>query len=339
MGLDILVVGEVRNSKIHSVTYELTSKARELAEKLKSSVEVLLLYSECDDSLEELIYRGADRVLYVKNDKLSLFNQEVWTNIIVDVALKRKPYIMLTGATSSGRTFFPAVAAKLNTGLTADCTGLDIEEETKLLLQTRPAIGGNVMATIKTPNHKPQMATVRPRTFRPLPENKDRKGEIIELKPDEKLFNSRVKVISFKRDETQNVNIQDADVVVAFGKGIKKPENVKYILELADVLKAAVGASRAAVDAKWISYPHQVGLSGKVVSPKLYIAAGISGAVQHIAGMQTSEYIVAINKDSEAPIFKVADFGIVGDLFEVIPELTKRIRQEIEKPGGKKDEV
>jgi len=335
MDFDVLVVGEVRNSKIHSVTYELTSKARELADKLGSEVEVLLLYSRCEDELEDLIYRGADRVLFVKNEELKFFNQEIWTNIVTDVALKRQPYIMLTGATSSGRTFFPAVAAKLNTGLTADCTGLDIEEETNLLLQTRPAIGGNVMATIKTPNHRPQMATVRPRTFRPLPKDESRKGEIVELKPDESLFNVRVKTLRFERDESQNVNIQDADVVVAFGKGIKKPENVKYISELAEALKAAIGASRAAVDAKWIGYPHQVGLSGKVVSPKLYIAAGISGAVQHIAGMQTSEYIVAINKDPEAPIFRIANFGIVGDLFEVIPELTKRIKLEIEKSGGK----
>ena len=335
MDFDVLVVGEVRNSKIHSVTYELTSKARELADKLGSEVEVLLLYSRCEDELEDLIYRGADRVLFVKNEELKFFNQEIWTNIVTDVALKRQPYIMLTGATSSGRTFFPAVAAKLNTGLTADCTGLDIEEETNLLLQTRPAIGGNVMATIKTPNHRPQMATVRPRTFRPLPKDESRKGEIIELKPDESLFNVRVKTLRFERDESQNVNIQDADVVVAFGKGIKKPENVKYISELAEALKAAIGASRAAVDAKWIGYPHQVGLSGKVVSPKLYIAAGISGAVQHIAGMQTSEYIVAINKDPEAPIFRIADFGIVGDLFEIIPELTKRVKLEIEKSGGK----
>ncbi|MCD6546286.1 MAG: electron transfer flavoprotein subunit alpha/FixB family protein [Thermotogae bacterium] len=335
MDFDVLVVGEVRNSKIHSVTYELTSKARELADKLGSEVEVLLLYSRCEDELEDLIYRGADRVLFVKNEELKFFNQEIWTNIVTDVALKRQPYIMLTGATSSGRTFFPAVAAKLNTGLTADCTGLDIEEETNLLLQTRPAIGGNVMATIKTPNHRPQMATVRPRTFRPLPKDENRKGEIIEFKPDESLFNVRVKTLRFERDESQNVNIQDADVVVAFGKGIKKPENVKYISELAEALKAAIGASRAAVDAKWIGYPHQVGLSGKVVSPKLYIAAGISGAVQHIAGMQTSEYIVAINKDPEAPIFRIANFGIVGDLFEVIPELTKRVKLEIEKSGGK----
>ena len=335
MDFDVLVVGEVRNSKIHSVTYELTSKARELADKLGSEVEVLLLYSRCEDELEDLIYRGADRVLFVKNEELKFFNQEIWTNIVTDVALKRQPYIMLTGATSSGRTFFPAVAAKLNTGLTADCTGLDIEEETNLLLQTRPAIGGNVMATIKTPNHRPQMATVRPRTFRPLPKDESRKGEIVELKPDESLFNVRVKTLRFERDESQNVNIQDADVVVAFGKGIKKPENVKYISELAEALKAAIGASRAAVDAKWIGYPHQVGLSGKVVSPKLYIAAGISGAVQHIAGMQTSEYIVAINKDPEAPIFRIADFGIVGDLFEIIPELTKRVKLEIEKSGGK----
>lgn len=339
MNMNILVVGEVRNSKIHNVTFELTSKARELADKLDSKVEILVLYSDCKDDFNDLIYRGADTVLLVKDDRLKFFNQEIWANIVADVAKDREPYIMLTGATSSGRTFFPAVAAKLGTGLTADCTGLDIEKDTKLLLQTRPAIGGNVMATIKTPNHRPQMATVRPRTFRPLSADESRKGKIIELKPRDELFNSRVKTLNFVRDESQNVNIQDADVVVSFGKGIKKPENLKYISELANILNAAIGASRAAVDAKWIGYPHQVGLSGKVVSPKLYIAAGISGAVQHIAGMQTSEYIVAINKDPEAPIFKVADFGIVGDLFEVIPELTKRIKREIKKSGGKDDEL
>lgn len=220
----------------------------------------------------------------------------------------------------------PYVAVKANTGLTADCTLLDIEEETGNLLQTRPAIGGNIMATIKTPNHRPQMATVRPRSAKPAPRQAGRKGQIIRLPAPPELLTSRVKRVGFKANAEEH-GLADAEIVVTVGRGIKKGENLRLVQKLVETLEAALGATRDVVDRGWLSYPHQVGLSGKTITPKLYIGVGVSGSIQHLAGMQTSENIVAINVDPEAQIFRVADFGIVGDLFEVIPMLTERLRQ------------
>jgi electron transfer flavoprotein alpha subunit len=220
----------------------------------------------------------------------------------------------------------PYVAVRACAGLTADCTVLDIEKETGNLLQTRPAIGGNILATIKTPRHRPQMATVRPRSTRPAPPTPGRKGEIVHLPAPAGLLGGRMRRVGFVADEGEH-GLQDADVVVAVGRGIKKSQNIPLMAALAQALNAALGASRDVVDRGWLSYPHQIGLSGKTVTPKLYIGAGVSGSIQHLAGMQTSETIVAINTDPDAQIFRVADFGIVGDLFEIVPVLTEKIRQ------------
>jgi electron transfer flavoprotein alpha subunit len=237
-----------------------------------------------------------------------------------------QPEIIIAGATSAGRTLMPYVAMKVHGGLTADCTGLDIEDGSGLLLQTRPAIGGNIMATIKCPDYRPQMATVRPKsTPQALPEN-GRRGEIIRLIAPPELLHSRIIRTGFVPDE-EKFGLQDAETVVAVGRGIKKAENIYLARELADALGAALGASRDVVDRGWLSYPHQIGLSGKTVSPKLYIAVGISGSIQHLAGMQTAGRIVAINKDPDAQIFKVADFGIVGNLFDILPKLTAMIKK------------
>jgi len=243
---------------------------------------------------------------------------------------RHKPEIVIAGATTTGRTLMPYVAIKANAGLTADCTGLDIDPETGHLLQTRPAIGGNIMATIMTPSARPQMATVRPRSTRPPERQPGRKGQIVREKPPASL-SSRVRRIDFIR-ESDTHTLTEAERIVSVGRGIKKAENISMIVALAEALDAAVGASRDVVDRGWLEYPHQVGLSGKTVSPKLYLAVGISGAIQHLAGMQTAETIVAINSDPDAQIFRVANIGIVGDLFLVVPLLTKRL-QELRQQG------
>jgi len=324
---NILVVGEVRHGKLLPVTLELTGKARELADKNGEKVLTLLLYKDIDVDPNTVIDYGADKVYCVKDDSFENFDQEVYTKVITKVIEDIKPSVVLTGATSSGRTFLPAVAAKINTGLTADCTGLDIEEGTGLLLQTRPAIGGNIMATIKTPNHRPQMATVRPKNF-PKPEPVIRDGIVEELSLDKAYFTSRIEILKFEELEGENVNIQDMDVVVSGGKGLKRKESFDMLKELAGLLEGGVGASRPAIETKWISFPHQVGLSGKVVSPKIYFAVGISGTIQHLAGMQTSELIIGINKDKDAPIFQVSNIGFCGDLFDIVPKIILALKKE-----------
>jgi electron transfer flavoprotein alpha subunit len=224
-----------------------------------------------------------------------------------------------------GRTLTPYTAVKIPTGLTADCTELDIEEGTGNLLQTRPAIGGNIMATIKTPDHRPQMATVRPKSSRPLPADASRKGEILHIPLDRTLIDPRTQVRGYRREDSGAMGLDEADIVVAGGRGLKKAENFNLIRSLAKRLGAAVGASRDAVDRGWESYPHQIGLSGKTVSPKIYVGIGISGAIQHLAGIKTSETIVSINSDPDATLHKIADLAIVGDAFQIIPEIQRRL--------------
>jgi electron transfer flavoprotein alpha subunit len=242
-----------------------------------------------------------------------------------------KPEIVLTGATAMGRAFIPRVAAMIDTGLTADCTGLDICQETKMLLQTRPAFGGNIMATILCQNYRPQMATVRHKVMKEAAIEKGRKAEIINVDYSKKkqILTSRTKFIEEVVEEMHTVNIAEADIIVSGGRGLGGPENFKIIEELAQALGGAVGASRAAVDSDWIPYSHQVGQTGKTVCPKIYVACGISGAIQHLIGMQSADTIIAINKDPNAPIFQVASYGIVGDLFEVVPKLTKMLKKEV----------
>lgn len=323
----ILVFGETRSDKIHSVTYELTGKARNLADFKECEVSVLLLAESLSDNPSDLFRFGADKVLVVQDPSLSIFNQGIAVNVLKAIIEAENPEILLAPATTIGRTVLPSVAAILQTGLTADCTGLEIDPDSGLLLQTRPAIGGNVMATIKTPVHRPQMATVRPKTFR-IPAPRNRVGTLVYPTLPKETFSSPIQSIHLQRAEGGGGNIQDRDCVVSGGKGLRRPEGFKLIRELAELIDAGVGASRPTVEAKWISYPHQVGLSGKVVAPKIYLAAGISGAVQHLAGMQTAQKIIAINKDPEAPIFRIADVALCGDLYDILPKLIERIRVE-----------
>ncbi|MBN1948155.1 MAG: electron transfer flavoprotein subunit alpha [Candidatus Cloacimonetes bacterium] len=323
----IWVFAEQKSGVLASVVYELLGKARELAEDKETSVTAVLLGYDIEHLTRELISYGADRVIYADHAELSDFLDLPYSHAFTELARKYKPEIILSGATVTGRSFIPRVAVELHTGLTADCTGLEIDRETGRLLQTRPAFGGNIMATIITPNHLPQMATVRHKVMDPALLDDSRQGEIIreEISFPENINQS--KMLGFVPDDTQIVNLTEANFVVSGGRGLKKKENFQLLEELSRHLDAAIGASRAAVDAEWIAYPHQVGQTGKTIKPTVYIAVGISGAIQHLAGMQSSDYIIAINKDSDAPIFKVADLGLVGDLFEVIPLLLQKLKR------------
>jgi electron transfer flavoprotein alpha subunit len=323
----VLVVGEQRGGSVHSVTYELLARGRTLADKLGVGLACVVIGHELEAFGREIVERGADVVYLVDDSRLEWFIPRRHSAELVALIQQIRPEIVLAAATTAGRTLMPHVAAKLSTGLTADCTGLDIDDKERLLLQTRPAIGGNVMATIKTPSARPQMATVRPKSARPLPRDPGRHGEIVVRSAvcDDAQFAGEC-LLEFVRDTSQDVSVQDAEIVVAGGKGLKSRDNFKLVEELAGLLGAAVGATRDVVDLGWVGYPHQIGLSGKTVSPRLYVAIGLSGTIQHLAGMQTSETIVAINKDKDAQIFKVADYGIVGDLFEVVPELIDKVR-------------
>ncbi|MCB5271748.1 MAG: FAD-binding protein [Candidatus Cloacimonetes bacterium] len=323
----IWVFVEQREGVIAGVSYELLGKGRELADQLSCELSAVLFGNELNGMAEELIFYGADQVFVIDDPALKNFRDERYSEALVYLAQKYRPAIILTGATVIGRSFIPRVAIKLNTGLTADCTGLSIEEETGNLMQTRPAFGGNIMATILTANHRPQMATVRHKVMNPLARDDSRMGTIIREEYNFELEEDQTRYISFEKEKTNLINITDANVIVSGGRGIKDAKNFVMIEELAEALDGAMGASRAAVDSDWIAYSHQVGQTGKTVKPSIYIAVGISGAIQHLAGMSSADYIVAINKDPDAPIFKVADLGIVGDLFELVPKLIKRIKE------------
>lgn len=324
----VWTVSEFTDGVLKAVSFELLTWGRALADKLKEELSSVLMGADITQShSRELIQRGADRVYVVEDRRLSHFLVEPYSAALIHLIETYKPKIVIAGATTSGRTLMPHVATRVNAGLTADCTGLDIEESSGLLLQTRPAIGGGVLAEIKTPTHRPQMATVRPRIAPQALRKGNRRGEVVPVGFKLEWMDPRVKRISFRKIAEEDINIQDAEILVSGGGGLKKAENFEMIRLLAGLLDGAVGASRRAVDRGWISYPHQVGLSGKTVTPKLYIAVCISGSVQHLAGMKTSETIVAINSDAEAPIFRVTDFAIVGDAFRVVPLLIEKLKE------------
>jgi len=323
----IWVFAEQRDGCIAGVSYELLGKGRELADQQNSELTAVLFGYQSNGLPEELIAYGADQVITIDDPALEHFRDERYSEAMIYLAEKYHPAIILAGATVIGRSFIPRVAVKLNTGLTADCTGLEIDDETGNLMQTRPAFGGNIMATIVTANHRPQMATVRHKVMNPIARDDSRSGTVIQEEYNFELEEDISRFLAFEKEKTNLVNITDANVIVAGGRGIRDAKNFAMIEELAEALDGAVGASRAAVDSDWIAYSHQVGQTGKTVKPSIYIAVGISGAIQHLAGMSSADYIVAINKDPDAPIFKVADLGIVGDLFEVIPKLIKRIKE------------
>ena len=324
---NIWIFAEQKRGEVQEVVYELLGKGRELADKLGEKLACVLIGDNIKKQAELLIEHGTDIVYIIEAPILKEFQDDPYTDVLAQLIQEEKPNIILMGATAIGRSFASRVAARIKTGLTADCTGLAIDMERRLLLQTRPAFGGNIMATIVCPNHRPQMATVRHKVMKKAPLIKDHKGEIIEKKIDSSKLRCRTKLLDMVEEITSTVNIADADIIVSGGRGIGCPDNFKMIQEFAETIGAAVGASRAAVDSGWIPYSHQVGQTGRTVCPKIYIACGISGAIQHLVGMQSSDIIIAINKDPSAPIFKVATYGIEGDVFKVIPVLTKKFKE------------
>ncbi len=321
----VWVFAEQRDGKVASVAYELLGVGRRLAKERRTQLSAVLFGAPEAEALE-LIKWGADRVFLSSNPAYEKFNDEPYAQLLSLLVMEHRPEIVLAGATPIGRSFFPRVAARLRTGLTADCTSLEIDKESGNLLQIRPAFGGNIMATILCPRNRPQMATVRPRVMKRGSFSEDHAGEIIHVEAEG--ITSRTKVLDTVKEVSEiTVNLHEADIIVSGGRGLGDAKGFKLLGELAEVLGGAIGASRAAVDEGWIPYSHQVGQTGKTVCPKIYFACGISGAVQHLVGMQSSDIIIAINKNPEAPIFNLATYGIVGDLYEIVPLLIKKIKE------------
>ncbi len=321
----VWVYAEQRGGKLMNVAIELLGEGRKLADEIGTELCAVLVGSECDDLVDELFAYGAEKVYYANNKELKNYTTDGYTAAVYRAILKYKPEIVLYGATHIGRDLAPSVAVKCGTGLTADCTKLDIDPETKGLRQTRPAFGGNLMATIICPNHRPQMSTVRPGVMAKPEKVEGKKGELIDLNVKFKKGEIRQEVLDVVKKVGEVASLTDAKIIVSGGRGIGGPEGFETIRALANKLGGSIGSSRACVDAGWIDHSFQVGQTGTTVKPDLYVACGISGAIQHLAGMQNSKTIVAINKNENAPIFEVADIGIVGDLFKVIPAIIEEL--------------
>jgi electron transfer flavoprotein alpha subunit len=312
----VWVFAEQHRGQVQEVAYELLSSGRRLANDRGCPLSAVVLGHRITDSASHLIAAGADSVYIVDQPELAEYEANVYADALSQLIARHKPEVVLAGATAIGRAFFAKAAVRSRTGLTADCTALSIDRQTRLLHQTRPAFGGNIMATIITPNHRPQMATVRPKVFKMAPPDAKRTGATrVEAL---RLAAAGTRIVRAERNAS-HVNIAEAEVIVAGGRGLKKAENLAQLARLADLLGGVVGVSRACVDAGWIPASHQVGQTGKTVCPKIYLAFGISGAIQHLEGMRASDTIIAVNSDPNAPIFGVADLGIVGDLFEIVP--------------------
>lgn len=311
-----------------NVGLELCGPGRQIADEIGEKMYAVIIGENVDKAVEEVKEYGVDGIIRVEGEVYKDYNTDVYANAICKLVEKHNPNIVFVGATNVGRDLGPRVAARLHTGLTADCTELSIDAETKNMQWTRPAFGGNLMAMILCPDHRPQMGTVRPGVFKKNSTGAKEDIEIIEEKIDFAKEDIRTKIVEFIAEEdADKVDLLGAEYIVSGGRGLQDPKNFALIKDLAKALDATVGSSRAAVDAGWISHSHQVGQSGKTVGPKIYVAVGISGAIQHLAGMSSSDIIIAINKDPDAPIFSVADYGIVGDLFDVVPKLTEAINK------------
>ncbi|MHA1346362.1 MAG: FAD-binding protein [Candidatus Heimdallarchaeaceae archaeon] len=311
---------------IKNVALELLGKGREIADKLGESLAILLLGKEVEHLAPSLIHHGADIVYLCEHELLEEYSTDGYATVISSVIAAEKPSVVLYGATPNGRDLAPRIAARLALGLTADCTGLDINEN-RQLLQTRPAFGGNIMATILSPYTRPQMSTVRPNVFPKPDPDENKTGEIEKVDVNLKPYSIRTKIIEEITLHDEGINIEEAKILVSVGRGIVNKENIKIVEDLAKEVGGTVSGSRALVDLGWLPHPQQVGQSGKTVAPNLYFAFGISGAIQHLVGMTSSDTIIAVNNDAEAPIFKVADFGIVGNIHEIIPEFIKLLKE------------
>lgn len=329
----VFVFAEQRDRKVQKVALELIGKGKELAKDLHTEVTAVLLGRDMADEAKKLCYAGADKVIYADDDLLDVYMTEPYVYTMHKIITEKKPEVVIYGATAIGRDMAPRVSARVHTGLTADCTGLtveaDEEDPEKLnLMMTRPAFGGNLMATIACPNHRPQMATVRPGVMQAAKYSEQNPVKVEEYKIEIPKECKNVEILDVTKIIQQRMNIEDAKVLVSGGRGMHGPENYPMLEELADLLGGTIAASRAAVDAGWVPKDRQVGQTGKTVRPNLYIACGISGAIQHLAGMEESDFIIAINKDETAPIFDIADVGIVGDIFKVVPLLIEELKKE-----------
>ncbi|NFM26023.1 electron transfer flavoprotein subunit alpha/FixB family protein [Clostridium sporogenes] len=323
----IWVFAEQREGKLQKVALELIGKGKDLSKKLGVELTAVLLGYDIDNMPKQLIDYGADKVLYVNDPLLKNYTTDGYTKVIYDLIQERKPEILLVGATYIGRDLAPRISSRLGTGLTADCTGLDIDNDTRNLLMTRPAFGGNLMATIICESNRPQMSTVRPGVFEKLEKDSNRDGSIENIKINLKESDIKIKIKEIIKLAKEIEDISEAKILVSGGRGLGSPEGFKLLRELADLMGGAISGSRAVVDSGWIDKAYQVGQTGKTVRPNLYIACGISGAIQHLAGMQDSDYIIAINKDESAPIMQVADLSIVGDYKKILPSIIDEIKK------------
>ena len=318
------------NGRTGGISVEMLGQGRKLADRRNVALTACVLGHHVEHIAKEAVSFGADRVFLVDDPSLAVYRTAPYAGALVNLVREYKPEIFLLGASTRGRDLAGSVASVIYTGLTADCTGLEIDPETGLLLQTRPAFGGNIMATIICPDHRPQMASVRHRVFEMPVADPRREGQVVAVKPALSAEQITTRVVDFILEKDE-VNLADARIIVSGGRGVGGPAGFETIRKLADVLGGAVGSSRSAVDAGWISYAHQIGQTGRTVRPDLYIACGISGQIQHLAGMKTSKVIVAINKNRDAPIFNIANYGIVGDLFQIVPALTEQFKKKLHK--------
>ncbi len=324
MSKNVFVIAEQRDGKVQKVSYELIGKARELADDLGQDVVAVLLGDDVNG--EDLAKSGADKVIVVKDPMLKEYVTEPYAKAVTAVIKANDPEIVIFGASSIGRDLAPRVSARIHTGLTADCTKLTIDPETKLFNMTRPAFGGNIMATIVCKEFRPQMATVRPGVMQAL-ESTDKVATVEEFKVEFTPEDMNVEILEVVKADKKSVDITEAKILVSGGRGVGSAEGFAPLKELADVLGGEISGSRVAVESGWIDKDRQVGQTGKTVRPDLYLAIGISGAIQHAAGMEESEFIVAINKEDSAPIFSICDFGIVGDLNKIVPKLTEALKK------------
>ncbi len=336
----VAIFAQQVDNKLSSIAFELIGKAHELAADLGTDVTAVVLGSGIESLADKLGEYGADKVVVIDDPALETYRTEPYAQALTAYINEYKPEIMLVGATAIGRDLGPTVSARVKTGLTADCTSLEIgdfplqaregqEQKHNQLLMTRPAFGGNTIATIACPDNRPQMATVRPGVMQKLPKEAGRKAEVIKFNPEIKENNRFVEILNIVKNVTSTVDIMDAKILVSGGRGVGSPENFKLLEDLAEVLGGTVSCSRAVVDSGWKPKDLQVGQTGKTVRPNVYFAIGISGAIQHTAGMEESDIIIAINKDETAPIFDVADYGIVGDLNKIVPALTEALKAEL----------
>jgi electron transfer flavoprotein alpha subunit len=319
----VWVFAEQRHKEMPEVVAELLGQGRRLADQLGVELGAVLVGDQVEPLADELFALGADVVYLADHPSLAEFDDDAYTRAAARLIAEHRPEVLLAGATSLGRSFAPRLATAVRTGLTADCTGLAVDPDKRLLLQTRPAFGGNIMATIVCPSARPQMATVRPRVMKKGPREEGRRGRLVRAEVDG--AGPAAEVLEVVRALEESVDLVGADVVVCGGRGLGGPEGFDLVSELAEALGGVVGATRGAVDSGWIGHAHQVGQTGRTVAPKLYVALGVSGAVQHLVGMQSADTIVAVNTDPKAPVFQVATYGIVGDLYEVVPAMLRRL--------------